>query len=74
MTVKELLIQEIESMTEVQLVEALDLIQSLKSKEAKPPHRRGSGKSVLRHVGKWVGNDLQDCLKMVNTSRGLAKF
>jgi hypothetical protein len=74
MTTKELLVQEIDSMTEAQLIEALDLIQSLKSKEANPPHRKGSGKSVLRHVGKWVGNDLHESLAMVYASRGLAKF
>ena len=74
MTVKELLIKEIDTLSEVQLANALDLVRSLKSHEAKPPHRKGSGKSVLRHVGKWVGDDLQECLEMVYASRGLAKF
>jgi hypothetical protein len=73
-TVKELLVRELDSMSEVQLANALNLIRSLKSHEVKPPHRIGSGKSVLRHVGKWVGDDLQECLEMVYASRGLAKF
>ena len=65
MTVKDLLIHEIDAMSDLELA---------KSQESKPPHRKGSGKSVLRHVGKWVGDDLPDCLEMVYASRGLAKF
>ena len=78
MTVKELLIHEIDTMSDLEIVNALDLIRALRSQtktqESKPPHRKGSGKSVLRHVGKWVGDDLPDCLEMVYASRGLAKF
>jgi hypothetical protein len=78
MTVKELLIHEIDTMSDLEIVNALDLIRSLRSQakaqESKPPHRKGSGKSVLRHVGKWVGDDLPECLEMVYASRGAAKF
>lgn len=74
MTEKEILIQEIESMTEVQLAEVINLVRSLKAKEARPPHRQGSGKSVLRHTGRWVGDDLQSSLEMVSASRGFAEF
>ncbi len=74
MTVKELLIYEIDSMSEIQIVNALDLIRTLKVQDVKPPHRKGSGRSVLRHVGKWVGDDLPECLELVYASRGMAKF
>jgi hypothetical protein len=45
----------------------------LNEKEAKPPHRQGTG-NILRHGGKWVGDDLKECLEMVYASRGNAEF
>ncbi|MFM2064103.1 MAG: hypothetical protein RLZZ507_3774 [Cyanobacteriota bacterium] len=74
MTTKELLIQEINSMSEMELIETLNIIQTIKQKQSKPPHRQGSGKSILRHAGKWVGDDLKECLEIVESSRGLAEF
>jgi hypothetical protein len=79
MSTKEMLLQEIESMSESQLAKILELAHAIKlnqSKmpESKPPHRKGSGKSILRHAGKWVGDDLKECLEAVYTSRGLAEF
>jgi hypothetical protein len=78
MTVKELLIHEIDAMSDLELAKALDVIRSFRSpakaQDSKPPYRKGSGKSILRHVGKWVGDDLPECLEMVYASRGLAKF
>ncbi len=80
MSTKELLLQEVESMSEVQLAEMLAIAHALKmgqlpiKPEPKPPHRKGSGKSILRHAGKWVGNDLKERLEMVYASRGLAEF
>jgi hypothetical protein len=74
MIIKEILIQEIESLTEAQLAEALEQIRLIKAKKPNPPHRKGSGKPILRHAGRWVGNDLKECLERVYTSRGLAEF
>ncbi|MTJ50289.1 hypothetical protein [Dolichospermum sp. UHCC 0259] len=74
MTTKELLIQEISSMSEIELIQTLNIIRSIKQKESKLPHRPGSGKSILRHVGKWVGDDLKECLEIVQSSRGIAEF
>jgi hypothetical protein len=79
MSTKEMLLQEIESMSEPQLAEILELAHAIKMNqsimpEPKPPHRKGSGKSILRHAGKWVGNDLKECLETVYSSRGLAEF
>ncbi|AFZ58262.1 hypothetical protein ACOWPH_08055 [Anabaena sp. PCC 7938] len=47
---------------------------STKLSQPHPPHRQGSGKSILRHAGKWVGADLKECLKIVQSYRGLAEF
>jgi len=74
MTFKEQLVQEIESMTEGQLEAALAAIREIKLKKVKLPSRKGSGQSVLRHAGRWVGNDLKDCLQAVYDSRGLTEF
>ena len=76
MTTKELLLQEIDSMSETQLSFMLSLAHKIKTEsttdklESKPPHRQCSGNNILRHAGKWVGDDLQECLEMVYASRG----
>ena len=33
-------------------------------------YRPSSGNSILRHQGKWVGDDLEDCLQLVYETRG----
>lgn len=33
-------------------------------------YRPASGRSILRHTGTWVGNDLEDCLELVSETRG----
>lgn len=33
-------------------------------------YRPASGRSILRHAGKWVGDDLKDCLQVVLETRG----
>ncbi len=79
MTTKELLLQKIDLMTETQLAEMLTLVEKIKTEsnpegqQSKPPHHIGSG-NILRHAGKWVGDDLKECLKMVYDSRGNAQF
>uniref|UniRef100_UPI003EBE684C hypothetical protein n=1 Tax=Okeanomitos corallinicola TaxID=3231550 RepID=UPI003EBE684C len=74
MDTKELLIQEINSMSETELIEILNLVRTIKQKQSKPPHRPGTGKSILRHAGRWVGDDLKECLEIVESFRGLAEF
>ncbi len=75
MSTQELIIKEISTMSEQQLTEILNHIQSIKDTEkVKPSHKKASGQSILRHAGKWQGNDLKDCLEMVQASRGLAEF
>lgn len=43
-----------------------------------PAFRPGNGPStaveLLKHVGTWVGDDLQECLDLVYATRSKAKF
>lgn len=36
--------------------------------------RPASGRSLLRHVGTWQGDDFEDCLRSVVESRGQVEF
>ncbi|MGI0481574.1 hypothetical protein ACN4EE_12375 [Geminocystis sp. CENA526] len=80
MTTKQILLQEIESMSEEELNEILILVEKMKQESnanksnSTQFDRQGSGKSISRHAGKWVGDDFQECLQMVYDSRGVAKF
>ena len=40
--------------------------------QANPP--RSSARSLLKHAGKWVGNDLEKCIKKVYEARGEVEF
>jgi hypothetical protein len=33
-------------------------------------YRPASGRSILRHGGKWAGDDLKDCLELMYETRG----
>ncbi|MEA5554048.1 DUF2281 domain-containing protein [Anabaena cylindrica UHCC 0172] len=89
MMLKELLLQEIESTPDSILAETLDFLRFLKAKETQtqpkvevaeePTHTRvnSTGNSLLEHlktIGKWEGDDLQECLQLVYATRGKAKF
>jgi hypothetical protein len=89
MTIKELLLLEIESTPDTILAETLDFIRFLKTKstqtqpvsEVSPsaPHTtvNSTGRSLLEHlktIGKWEGDDLEECLELVYATRGKAKF
>lgn len=102
LTIKELLLQEIESTSETVLAETLDFLRFLKTKqpeiqslpqESQPevtteqidlnetstensqqPYRPASGRSILKHVGTWAGDDFEECLQSVYATRGKAKF
>jgi hypothetical protein len=82
MTIKELLFQEIESTSEELLEETLDFLRFLKTKQI---HRepdtnqpiQSTGRSLLEHlktIGTWEGDDAEECLKMVHSTRGKAQF
>lgn len=89
MTIKELLLIEIESCSETILIEMLDFLRFLKTKDnqtqliskvsdsAIQTPVNSTGRSLLEHlktIGKWEGDDLQECLDLVYATRGKAKF
>ncbi|MBK1990622.1 hypothetical protein A0J48_024390 [Sphaerospermopsis aphanizomenoides BCCUSP55] len=37
-------------------------------------YRPASGRSILRHAGTWLGDDLEDCLQVVLETRGKVKI
>ena len=37
-------------------------------------YKPASGRSILRHAGAWVGDDLEDCLRLVYETRGKVKI
>ncbi|MEH2380787.1 MAG: DUF2281 domain-containing protein [Nostoc sp.] len=89
MTIKELLLQEIESTSDPILTETLDFLRFLKTKETQTQpvssvadstdHTivNSTGRSLLEHlktIGQWSGDDLQECLELVYATRGKAKF
>ncbi|XWK89714.1 MAG: hypothetical protein U7127_06520 [Phormidium sp.] len=72
MTLKEQLLQAIEALPSTRLAEALIFIQSLQTKPS-----IATAKSFLAHlktIGTWSGDDLQECLEAVQSSRGEAQF
>lgn len=82
MTVREHLIAEIGTLPNSLVVQALALIRFLKidylrrqsALESDRLCRPRSGRSPLRHVGAWVGDDLRDCLEEVRATRGEVEF
>jgi hypothetical protein len=78
MTIKEVLLQEIEQAPEFLVKEVPDFLMLAKSRHTekqpklispKLPYRPASGRSFLRHAGKWAGSDLEECLQKVYASR-----
>jgi hypothetical protein len=89
MTIKELLLQEIESTSDNVLIETLDFLRYLKTKETETQPKlktaesgthtpiNSTGRSLIEHletIGRWEGDDLQECLQLVYATRGKAKF
>jgi hypothetical protein len=75
MTIKELLIQEIESAPDFLLAEMLDFLRFLKTQQSQeqslaPKTLPGStAKDLLEFAGSWEGNDIKECLQIVHDSR-----
>jgi hypothetical protein len=86
MTIKEQLSREIESTPEALLVEVLDFLCFIKSRQnltvgspqtSSTPHFSSTGQSLMEHlktIGTWQGDDLEECLQSVYTTRSQAKF
>ncbi|ALF54865.1 hypothetical protein ACX27_21810 [Nostoc piscinale CENA21] len=85
MTIKEQITQELEKLPEPILQEILNYVQFLQAKYNKQNQVeatnntaiKSTGASLLKHletIGDWQGDDLQECLEEVISSRGEAKF
>jgi hypothetical protein len=84
MTIQEQLLQEIQSAPDTILAETLNFLRFLKTKEiASAPKStthtpvKSTGNSLLEHlktIGKWQGDDSEECLQQVIATRGEAKF
>ncbi|PSB04936.1 DUF2281 domain-containing protein [Merismopedia glauca] len=87
MTIKEQLFDEIESTPEDLLQKTLDFLRLLKTKPTTNQINttvttvshpaQSTGRSLLEHlktIGNWEGDDLEECLEIVRTTRSQAKF
>lgn len=52
----------------------LTVLPSQPAAEKSGPFRGASGRSLLRHVGTWQGDDFEECLQSVIASRGPVEF
>jgi hypothetical protein len=73
MTIKKQLLEEIESTPDTLLAETVDFLRFLKTKpnsdkpkagESQQSYRPASGLSILRHVGKWSGDDINKVISL----------
>lgn len=74
MTTKELLIQEIETLSPELLTEALNLIREIKisntEKQSSINSLSGStAEDLLEFAGTWEGSDIRECLQLVHDTR-----
>ena len=83
MTIKEQLLQEIQSSSDNLLEQTLDFLRFLKTKEkenVKIDEEKlisSTGKNLVEHlkeIGVWSGDDLEKCLKTVKKTRSRARF
>jgi hypothetical protein len=75
MTLKDILLQELEAADEQLIAETIDWVRSRKQV---PPAQSSSGEPIrrgnklgdlLEFAGTWAGDDLEDCLGMVYATR-----
>jgi hypothetical protein len=67
--------QELLAVIETASDEALaPILHQLKASIASAALRPASGRSILRHAGKWQGDDFEECLQAVYDSRSEAQF
>jgi hypothetical protein len=78
MTIKEQLFQEIESTPENLLEQTLGFLRFLKTKQIPDQDKNQStGQSLLAHLqtmGRWDGEDVEECLETVYKTRAKVKF
>lgn len=71
-SLKQELLQTIETAPEGAIEQTLIYLKTLLQNQ--PSLRPGSGRSILRHAGKWQGDDFEDCLQSVYDTRSEAQF
>ena len=81
MTIKKQLWEEIESSSDELLLETLDFLQYLKTKNSNKSKQQkpldSTGKSLLKHLDSlpnWGRYDLPDCFSAIKQTRAEAKF
>jgi hypothetical protein len=79
MTLKETLLQELETADDELITAAIDWVRSRKHQPAPPPSSdivRGTGNfdGLLEPTATWAGDDLEECLEIVYATRSKAKF
>ncbi|MBE9012402.1 hypothetical protein IQ250_19575 [Pseudanabaenaceae cyanobacterium LEGE 13415] len=70
--IKKELLAAIEAAPDEAIEQTLQFLNTLLQETS--PLRPGSGKSILRHAGKWQGDDFEECLQAVYDSRSDAEF
>jgi hypothetical protein len=87
MTLKELLIQEIEASPDELLAQTLNFLRFLKlqtqpeistsaiySQDLVPIIRGSTAEDLLKFAGTWHGDDFEECLQLVYETRSPAEF
>ena len=67
LTIKELLLKEIDQLPDALLEELLDFVLFVKMRHKQT---KSTAASLLKYTGTWQGDDLEDCLKLVQETRG----
>jgi hypothetical protein len=72
LSTKQELLNAIESAPDEAIEQTLDFLKKLLQEPS--ALRPGSGQSILRHAGRWEGDDFEECLQSIYASRSEAKF
>lgn len=66
LTVKQLLLKEIDRTSDDVLEELLDFVLFIKMRRTQ---KKSTAASLLKYAGTWQGDDLEDCLQLVRETR-----
>ncbi|MCL1469307.1 hypothetical protein [Argonema antarcticum] len=69
LTVKELLLKEIDQTSDDVLEDLLDFVLFIKMRRTQKKSTAASILKTLERIGKWEGDDLEECLELVHSSR-----
>ena len=57
-----------------EVVNSIRLNMERRAKADSDVPRRSSARALLKHAGRWVGDDLEQCLRAVYSARSKAEF